>query len=94
MMDKVKALLDWWAANKEMLGVLLTSLFAALVAVGGFAELVVRLTPTKSDDGFMERLGAFLKKAGEKVSWALDKLKIPNNVKGEVEKLPKKEEPK
>lgn len=93
-MEKVKALLDWWAANKEMVGVLFTALFAALVAVGGFAELVVRLTPTKNDDGFMERIGSFIKAAGEKVSWGLDKLKIPNNVKGEVEKLPKKEEPK
>jgi len=42
-----------------------------LVAIGAVAEIIVRLTPTKSDDGALERAGHIIKKV-------MDFLKIPN----------------
>lgn len=46
----------------------LAELLLALLVV---AELVVRLTPTKSDDGAVERVGAIIRKC-------LDWLGLPN----------------
>lgn len=47
----------------------------ALVTAGiAFAEAVVRLTPTKTDDGAVERLGAAVKRI-------LDFLRVPNLTK-------------
>lgn len=47
------------------------ALSSALLAV---AEMITRLTPTKKDDGFVQRIGAALKKV-------FDILGIPNNIK-------------
>lgn len=54
-----------WVQNNYVNVLLLLS---ALVAVG---EIVVRFTPTKEDDGFVSRLGAYIDKA-------LDLAKVPN----------------
>ena len=43
----------------------------ALSALIGSLELITRLTPTKTDDAFMERVGSIVRKI-------LDFLKIPN----------------
>jgi hypothetical protein len=57
--------------NKEMLiGAILGLLF--------FAECVVLLTPTKTDDGFVERIGGIIRKV-------LTTLGIPNRIKIEKE---------
>ena len=47
---------------------------AAVLGLYAFAEFVVRITPTKTDDTLLERVGAGLKKV-------MDFLKIPNNLK-------------
>lgn len=44
------------------------------------AELIVRMTPTKKDDGFVQRIGNVIKKA-------LDIVKIPNVIKKDDSKL-------
>ena len=49
-------------------------LFMVLGAVIAAAESIVRLTPTKADDGAVERIGNLLRRV-------MDFLKIPNNVK-------------
>lgn len=46
-------------------------LFGILLGLVAVAEIVVRLTPTKKDDGAVERLGQVLRKIQ-------DILKIPN----------------
>ena len=46
-------------------------MMAILGAVVGVAEMVVRMTPTEKDDGFVQRLGGWIK-------GAMDFLKIPN----------------
>ena len=51
-------------------------LVATVLAFLAFLELAVRLTPTKTDDGAVERIGIIVKKV-------FDLLKVPNNVKGE-----------
>lgn len=43
----------------------------AMVGIVGAAEIIVRLTPTKKDDGFVERIGSVIRKV-------MDFLKIPN----------------
>lgn len=48
---------------------------AAILALLAFAEVVVRLTPTKTDDGVVERIGSVIKKI-------LDFLGFPNNKSG------------
>lgn len=60
-------MLDWLKDNGM-------ELVAALMAALTLAEVVVRLTPTKKDDGVVERIGAGLRKA-------LDVLGIPNRRK-------------
>lgn len=54
-------------------------ILAALVIITGLvsiAEILVRLTPTKSDDGAVKRIGARIDKL-------LDLAKVPNNKKSE-----------
>lgn len=46
----------------------------AIMALVALAEAIVRITPTTSDDGAVERIGAIIRKI-------LDFLKVPNNVK-------------
>jgi len=46
----------------------------ALLSIVAAAEAVVRLTPTKKDDGAVQRLGGWIKKT-------LDFLKLPNSKK-------------
>jgi len=50
------------------------NLLLAVAAFLSFAEIAVRLTPTKKDDGFVQRVGAVVKKV-------MDFLGIPNNLK-------------
>lgn len=63
----MQEVLKWLMENKEEIGLFLLSLIAT-------AELFVRLTPTKTDDGAVERIGALIKRI-------LDWLKIPNVAK-------------
>lgn len=49
-------------------------ILGSIVALVAFAETVVRLTPTKSDDGAVARIGKI-------VSAICDFLKVPNNIK-------------
>ena len=55
---------QWLASHYE-------EIFAAMVGLVGAAQIIVRLTPTKADDGFVTRIGQWLDKA-------MDFLKIPN----------------
>lgn len=64
-MEKFKLAIEWLLLNKEALAVVVLALIT-------FAETVVRLTPTKSDDGAVERVGKIVKKI-------FDFCKIPNN---------------
>lgn len=47
------------------------NIFLVLSGLIGVAEVVVRITPTQKDDGAVERIGGFLRKA-------MDFFKIPN----------------
>lgn len=49
-------------------------LLGLLFASGGVLEVIVRLTPTKSDDGFADRVAAIVDKL-------MSALKIPNRLK-------------
>lgn len=51
----LKTLFLWFVNNWDMF-------IAALVALTAFLEAVVKLTPTKEDDGFVHRLGEFIDK--------------------------------
>jgi hypothetical protein len=62
----------WIMENYQELG-------ALLLALVGVAEVVVRLTPTKKDDGAMERIGHVIRKA-------MDLMKVPNVRKKPAEK--------
>jgi len=54
----------WLTANYQ-------DVLLALGAVVAAAEVVVRITPTKKDDGAVERIGSVIKKL-------LDFFKVPN----------------
>lgn len=57
--------LIWFVqANWDLFGLVLVSGIA-------FAEAIVRITPTKTDDGFVTRIGGY-------IDIALNFLKIPN----------------
>lgn len=60
----MKAAFDWLVESKEELALAVMTLLT-------FLEVVVRLTPTKKDDGAMERVGKVVRKV-------FDFLKIPN----------------
>ena len=47
------------------------SIFSILLALVGVAEIVVRLTPSKEDDGAVERVGKLIRQF-------MDLLRIPN----------------
>lgn len=67
------ALYSWFKAHGAEVAV-------ALLMLVGAAEIIVRLTPTKVDDGAVERIGKLLKSG-------LDKVGLPNRLKKpEVEK--------
>lgn len=57
-------IVQWLNANYLELGIIVATLLSA-------AEMIVRLTPTKADDGALERVGKVLRQV-------LDFLKIPN----------------
>ena len=61
------SIFKWIAENYLNLG-------TVLLAGVALAEAIVRLTPTKSDDGAVERIGAVIRKI-------CDLLKVPNNTK-------------
>lgn len=72
-MEKFIIIKDFLVANQiELVGVVM-----GMLAV---AELIVRMTPTKKDDGFVQRIGNVIKKA-------LDIVKIPNVIKKDDSKL-------
>lgn len=60
-------MMDWIVKNYQEMG-------AVLLLFIAFAEAAVRLTPTKKDDGFVQRVGAVIKSL-------LDLLRIPNLLK-------------
>jgi len=60
----MKETFAWLMENKEELAMTALTLIA-------LAEMVVRLTPTKKDDGAVERVGHIVKKI-------LDFFKLPN----------------
>ena len=68
-MEKFQAFINWLIANKLALVAFVTSLYFLV-------EVVVRLTPTKSDDTVLEKIGKGL-------GWVFDFLKLPNNLKKE-----------
>jgi len=57
-----------WTMNNYM------EVFAILGMLVAAAEAIVRLTPTKKDDGAVERVGNILRRI-------MDFLKIPKNIK-------------
>lgn len=63
-------LLNWIKENHEPL----LQLLGLVLGTGGILEIIVRLTPTKADDGFMTRIG-------KKVDHLLTALKVPNRLK-------------
>jgi len=58
------SIINWIMANY-------INIFLVLSGLVGVAEMVVRLTPTKADDGAVERIGKILRSI-------MDFLKIPN----------------
>ncbi len=60
-------IIHWLGSNYE-------EILAAAWAVVLAGEAIVRLTPTKKDDGFVQRVGEWIKKA---MDWA----KVPNTKK-------------
>lgn len=71
-MEQVMNFLYWLKDNYVEL---LSSLGVIMVGL----QMLVRLTPTKKDDGAMERVGS-------KLNWLLDLLKVPN-LKASEEKI-------
>jgi len=64
MLETIMSVGKWLAENyANILGILLSFVI--------FAEGITRLTPTKKDDGFVERVGSFIR-------GVMDALKIPN----------------
>ena len=57
------------------------AIVAVILATLTLAESIVRLTPTKTDDGAVERVGALIRKA-------FNFLKIPNNIKVKPPEVP------
>lgn len=55
----------------KLLGENYAEILLALSMLVGAAEIIVRLTPTQEDDGFVERVGKVLRKI-------MDFLKVPN----------------
>lgn len=76
-MESVKSFFMWFVTNWD-------NFLLALMLVTVALEAIVKLTPTKTDDGFVSRLGAFIDKLSK---W------MPNNVK-KPEGFPLKEESK
>jgi len=63
----------------ELLGWVVGNPYLALGAGIAIAEAITRLTPTKKDDGFVQRLGELIK-------LVLDSISTPNNIKKIVKK--------
>jgi len=81
LMEQVMAFVEWIKLNY-------VNVIIAISALTSFLEIVVRLTPTKTDDGFVSRLGKW-------IDIIMDFLKIPKIVKAPKVELeePQKEEP-
>lgn len=62
-MEKLQAILAWWNLNGGAIA-------AILLGILPVAEVIVRLTPTKKDDGAVQRFGYW-------VRWFFDKMKVP-----------------
>lgn len=63
-MDQIMNYLYWM---KDNYAELLSSIAVLVMAL----EMIVRLTPTKKDDSFMERVSS-------KLNWLMNLLKVPN----------------
>lgn len=63
-MDKVLEIWEWLKLNHVNMIIVITTFIA-------FLEALVRLTPTKTDDGAIKRIGSV-------VDWICKMLKIPN----------------
>lgn len=63
-MEFFKSAIEFFIANGEIISAFILAILTVL-------ELGVRLTPTKTDDGAVERIGKVIKKI-------LDFLKVPN----------------
>lgn len=74
MLEKIKMLIEF----VQIQGPILAS---AILAFLGFGEAVVRLTPTKKDDTFVERLGTQIRRF-------FDLIGFPNNKSGGGKHLP------
>lgn len=68
-MEQIQMILAWWNAN----GGIIAGVMLGILPV---AEMVVRLTPTKKDDGAVQRVGYW-------VRWFFDKIKVPNLKEGD-----------
>lgn len=67
--------MEWFAWLKANYTGILLTVPPILISIYGVAEMIVRLTPTKTDDNILERVG----KIGRKV---FDILGVPNNKAG------------
>lgn len=73
MLEKIKALVEFVQIQGPIL-------VAAIMAILTAAEAIVRLTPTKTDDTAVERVGTMIRKM-------FDALGVPNVKKGGGEHL-------
>jgi hypothetical protein len=63
-MEGIRSVITFFMENADLI-------VALVLAILSVMELAVRLTPTKADDGAVERIGKIIRKA-------LDFLKVPN----------------
>lgn len=63
-MEGIRSVITFFMENADLIVALVLAILSVL-------ELAVRLTPTKTDDGAVERIGKIIRKA-------LDFLKVPN----------------
>lgn len=63
--------MEWLMSAWQFMTANWDKISGALLAFIALAEAITRLTPTEKDDGFVERMGAIIRKI-------LDFLKVPN----------------
>lgn len=63
--------MEWMMGAWQFLMANVDKITGATMAFLALAEAITRLTPTETDDGFVERMGAVIRKI-------LDFLKVPN----------------
>lgn len=80
-METIKGLIELYNQNRELIGEGVGLLFLACTALFMLAEFIVALTPTKSDDLLLARIGVVAMKIEGWIRWLFEKLKIPINTK-------------